>query len=152
MRIHSTRFGEIEVDEQDILRFPEGILGFPEENAFALLPYQENSPFAFLQSITEPNLTFFIVEPFAFFQEYSFELDDEIAKEIGLSVENPPRIVSIVTLTENVSDMTTNLVAPIVINRRDGIALQIVHNKTSYTTRHRLFPKEVLTQDVKGGK
>lgn len=152
MQINSTRFGELEVDEQDILRFPEGVLGFPEEKVFALLPYEEASPFAFLQSATEPNLTFFIVEPFTFFSDYSFELDDEIAKEIGLSAENPPRIVNIVTLTEKINEMTANLVAPIIINQRERVAMQIVHGKTAYTTRHRLFPQDLPPQDAKGGK
>jgi flagellar assembly factor FliW len=154
MQINSTRFGEVQVDEQDILRFSEGILGFPDEKVFALLPYQEDSPFAVLQSAVEPNLTFFLVDPFSFFADYSFELEDEIAKELKLSDENPPRIVSIVTLSEKMGEMTANLLAPIIINQRDRVAVQIVHGKTSYTTRHRLFPqnKDLMPQDAKGGE
>ena len=70
MKIKSTRFGELDVAENDVIHFSQGLPGFPEEYHFALLPQGEESPFFFLQSTQDPNLTFLLVDPFAFFAEY----------------------------------------------------------------------------------
>lgn len=141
MSIQSARFGTLEVDEKDILRFPKGLPGFSEEKEFAFLPYGSNSPFAFLQSIADPNLTFLIVEPFAFFTDYQFEIDDKLAQDLGMSDKLPPQVFCIVTVPEKLDDMTANLLAPIVVNWKDRLAMQVVLEKMSYTTRHRLFPQ-----------
>ena len=140
MLIQSTRFGEINVSEETIFKFLHGLPGFPEEKEFALLPYQPDSPFNFMQSLQDPDLAFMVVEPFLFFREYTFELEDQAAAELGISEQNPPQIFTIVTIPESVEAMTANLLAPVVINNRDRTALQIVLDGRNYTTRHRLFP------------
>jgi flagellar assembly factor FliW len=150
--VKTTRFDTIEISEQDIVQFSHGLPGFPEEKAFAFLRNQSDSPFAYLQSITEQNLTFMIVEPFTFFNDYSFEIDPVISEELGISEGNPPQIFTIVRVPEKVEEMTANLSAPIVINWRDQKAMQIVLEKTSYTVRHRIFPEGLPGDIVQGGK
>lgn len=152
MLINSTRFGDVEVSESDIVRFPQGLPGFPEEKAFAFIPYSDGSPFAFLQSVTERNLTFLVVEPFAFIADYTFEIDDETVQQLNLNCDNPPQIVNIVTVPEKAEDMTTNLLAPVIINRQTRTATQLVLEKTPYTTKHRLFPQGVPQHSAKGGR
>lgn len=152
MLIRSTRFGEIEVPEDEIINFPYGLPGFMEEKAFAFLPCEEDNPFAFLQSVTEPNLTFIVVEPFSFFKEYEFELNDQIASELGLDASNPPQILNIVSMPDKPETMTANLLAPVIINVQSRKAVQFVLEKTSYTTKHPLFPEGLLQQSDKGGK
>lgn len=139
MIVHSTQFGELTVSEEQVLKFPAGLPGFPEETAFAFIPYADDSPFSILQSITEPDLTFLIAETFVFFPDYSFELDDKMAENLGLSAENPPQIFSILTVRETLEQTTANLVAPLVVNWKDRMAVQIVLEGTAYTTRHPLF-------------
>ena len=63
MVVESVRFGTLDIDEQNIIRFPEGLPGFQAEKAFAFIPYGPQSPFAFLQSVNQPELTFLVVEP-----------------------------------------------------------------------------------------
>ncbi|SDD77252.1 flagellar assembly protein FliW [Sporomusa acidovorans] len=152
MLIHTTRFGDIEVSEDMLLQFPHGLPGFPDEREFACLPVEENNPFAFLQSVNEPNLTFTLVDPFAFFQDYEFSLDDQVAKEIGLTATNLPRIYNIVSVPANPEEMTANLLAPLIINTESRKAIQMILEKTAYTTRHRLFPNGFDKQPGKGGK
>lgn len=152
MLIHSTRLGELDVPEERIIDFLHGLPGFPDEKAFAFLPYKEESPFAFLQSVTEPNLTFIVVNPFAFFKDYEFAITDDIVQDLGLDAANLPQIVNIVRVPDKTEEMTTNLLAPLVINVRDRKALQIVLEKASYSTRHRLFPEGLHKQSDEGGK
>ena len=152
MLIQSTRFGEIEVAEAEFLRFPGGIPGFPAEHTFAFLPYQPDSPFAFLQSATDPDLSFIIADPFPFFTDYSFKLEDAIIAELALTEDNPPKIVNIIRIPEKTEEMTANLLAPIIINWTTRTAMQIVLEKSPYTVRHRLFPQGLPQQAGKGGK
>jgi len=152
MLIRSVRFGEIEVPEDSQIHFPHGLPGFPKEREFVYLPSAPDSPFAFLQSLAEPNLTFIVVDPFAFFQDYKFTLDDQLVSELGLADDNPPQIISIVSVPTNSEEMTANLLAPVIINTQSRTAIQMVLEKTPYTTRHRLFPNGFDKQPGKGGK
>ncbi|CQR70455.1 Flagellar assembly factor FliW [Sporomusa ovata DSM 2662] len=152
MLIQSTRFGQLEIADSELIYFPHAIPGFPEETMFAFLPFQPDSPFAFLQSAKEPDLAFVIVQPFTFFKEYSFTLDDIVVAELGLSDENTPGIFNIVRIPDQTEEMTANLLAPIIINWENGKAMQIVLEKSSYTVRHRLFPQGFPDQSERGGK
>lgn len=152
MRIKSTRFGELEITDSQLIQFPHALPGFPEEKEFAILPYQPDSPFAFLQSLNEPDLTFVITEPFVFFPDYSFELDDTIAAELGIDGDNKPKIFNIVRIPDKAEEMTANLLAPILVNSQTHQAIQIVLEKSPYTVRHRLFPQGLPGQTEKGGE
>lgn len=151
MQIQSTRFGKLDVPEDNIYHFPSGLPGFPDEKKFAFLESESQSPFFFLQSTANPHLTFVVVDPFFFFSDYTFELTDEIVQEMKLSKENPPKIFNIVTVRDPLDKTTVNLLAPVVVNRETKIAVQIVLEKTEYTTRHLLFPNG-LPQKAEGGR
>lgn len=152
MIIQSTRLGKLEVQPEAILNFPLGLPGFLDEKQFVLLPYDEASPFAYLQSVGEPNLTFIIVDPFFFFDDYAFSLDEQVIADLQISEKKSPHIFNIVTIPEKAEAMTANLLAPIVINPDKHLAQQIVLEKTSFTTRHRLFPNGFSKSDAKGGR
>lgn len=153
MFLKSTRFGEIEVAEDIIINFANGIPGFPDEHSFAFLSQGRQNPFAFLQSVGNPDLTFVIVEPFTLIPEYTFQLEGEIVSELELSDENLPQIFNIVTLKEKLESATVNLIAPIIVNWQAKTAIQIILDKTSYTTRHRLFPNGLPKEDsAEGGR
>lgn len=152
MVIQSARFGSLDIDDRDILNFPQGLPGFSDEKAFAFLPYGPESPFAFLQSVAEPNLTFLIAEPFAFFPDYQFDLPEQTAKTIGISKKLPPQVFAIVTVPEKLEEMTVNLLAPIAVNPQRRLAAQIVLDKAPYTTRQRLFPNGFPQKTGEGEK
>lgn len=140
MLVQSTRFGELEVAEEQIYDFPQGMLGFPGEKKFALMEYKPESPFYILQSLTEANLTFLMINPFAFFNDYEFAMDDGLIGEIGLTAENPPLVFNIATVKDKLENMTVNLAGPVLVNARDRKAVQLVIEKTGFPTRYPLFP------------
>ena len=80
----------------------------------------------------------------------SIDLVNNLEKNIGslmelLGVTNDADVLvcSLITIPPTgIPDMTTNLLAPIVINRANMKAKQVVLEKTSYTTKHRLFPEK----------
>lgn len=152
MHINSTRFGDIEVPEEHIIQFSNGIPGFPEEKTFAYLQLEPGSPFSFLQSTTEPNLTFLLADPFAFFNDYEFTLDDDLAAELEVTAENPPQVFNIATSRGKLEDMTVNLMAPVVINPGTRRGTQVILDRSLYPVRQKLFPNGLPQKPAKGGK
>lgn len=150
--IQSTRLGQLDVSDEEYLRFPKGLPGFLNETAFAVVPHGDRSPFVFLQSVSDPDLTFLVVDAFDFFSDYQFEMDDECAKELGIAEDIPVQVLNIVTVPETVETMTANLLAPIIVNWKTRIAEQIVLEKTQFTTQHRLFPEGFPKKSDEGGK
>ena len=140
MLVQSTRFGELEVAEEQIMDFPEGLLGFPDDKKFALMEYKTESPFYILQSMVDPDLTFLMINPFAFFNDYDFNMDDMLMAEIGVTADNPPTVFNIATVRDKIENMTVNLAGPVLVNVRDRKAAQWVIEKTQFPTRYPLFP------------
>lgn len=142
-KINTLRFGELEIEEQDVVRFADGIPAFEDEHEFVVLPYEEGTPYMFLQSMMTPELAFLMTDPFVFFSDYSFELDDENMEKLEIKTMDDVLVCTLISVPRSgVADMTTNLLAPVVINRHTMQARQIVLEKTQYTTKHRLFPEK----------
>ena len=140
-KVNTDRFGELEIDEKRVIKFKEGIPAFETEHEFIILPYDEESPYYFMQSLTQPGLAFLLTIPEIFFPDYSAEIDDDTVDELGIT--NPDRVLVYAMITipnGSIRHMTANLLAPIVINVENMQAKQIVMEKSNYTTKHRLFP------------
>ena len=142
-KINTLRFGELEIEEKDVIGFADGIPAFEDEHEFVVLPYEEGTPYMFLQSMMTPELAFLMTDPFVFFPDYSFELDDENMEKLAINSMDDVLVCTLISVPRSgVADMTTNLLAPVVINRHTMQARQIVLEKTQYTTKHRLFPEK----------
>ena len=142
-KVDTARFGEIDVEEDKIVHFEQGIPAFEDEHEFLVIPYDAESPYYFMQSLTTPDLAFLLTVPFVFFPDYEFELDDEVLKQLGIKQQEEILIYALITIPGGkVEDMTANLMAPVVINTTNMQARQVVLDRSGYTTRHRLFPKK----------
>lgn len=140
MKVHTTRFGEIEVDSEKIICFSQGLLGFETLNKFTVIPVDDKETFTWLQSTEEPHAAFLLTDPFAFFSDYAVDLNPAICKALSIRSREEVVIQAIITIPETgVKDMTANLVGPVVINVKNRIGKQIVLTDSGYTTRHRLF-------------
>ena len=136
-KIMTSRFGEIEAAEESIIHFAAGIPAFEEEREFIIIPYEEDSPYVFLQSVKTPELAFLMTMPLTFFSDYEFTIDDEVEAELGLTSPEEVLIYAILTLSgKEIHDLTAN------INATTRQAKQIVLDRSAYTTKHRLVPAE----------
>ena len=140
-KINTMRFGEIEVNEAKIVHFRRGIPAFEDEHEFVIIPYDEESPYYFMQSLKSPELAFLITTPFVFFPDYSIEVDDETMNELNIQNSEDVLLYSIITIPNgSIRYMTANLLAPLIVNTENMQAKQLVMEKTRYNTKHRLFP------------
>jgi flagellar assembly factor FliW len=148
-KISTSRFGEIEIDEANIVHFKDGIPAFEDEHEFVILPYEEESPYYFMQSLKSPELAFLLTVPFLFFQDYSFELDDRTVEELDITNNDKVYYYALITIPNgSIRYMTANLVAPIVLNTENMQAKQVILEKSEYTTKHRLFPEPAKKKGV----
>ena len=140
-KINTMRFGEIEVEDEKVVHFKKGIPAFEDEHEFVIIPYDEESPYYFMQSLKSPELAFLITTPFIFFPEYQIEVDDDTMTELDIKNSEDVLLYSIITIPNgSIRYMTANLLAPLVLNTENMQAKQLVMEKTRYTTKHRLFP------------
>jgi len=139
MKIATKFLGEVEIDEQDILTFKQGLLGLEEFKKFILIPISEEHPLVLLQSIEQEDIGFVVAYPFAFKKDYSFDLSEEDIEQLQIENEKDILTYAVVTMKETLKDSTINLLAPLVINLNEKCGKQIVlHDNKSYPLRHPL--------------
>ncbi|AYC28944.1 flagellar assembly protein FliW [Paenisporosarcina cavernae] len=139
MLIETKFFGSTEITENQIINFPEGILGFEEYNKFAMIPVDSESPFIILQSINEKQIGFVMAYPFLFNSQYEFDVSDLDKKELGIEKLEDVSVYSLVTLKEVFEESTMNLLSPIIINSKKNLGKQIVLNdQEKYPLRYLL--------------
>ena len=140
IKIKTRRFGEIEIKEQQIIDFPDGILGFDYVKKFVLLDTQdENSPLKWLQAYDEPELAFIIIRPVDFMREYELVVSMNDIEAVGAKDAEILLVFAIVTIPSNPSDMTANLQGPIIINPEKKSGRQAISLSDRYTVRHKIL-------------
>jgi len=136
LKINTTRFGEIEIEEDKIIFFPSGILGFPQARRYVLIPHREDSPFCWLQAVDVPELAFVVIDTSMFFPDYKPEIPREAREEIHLREGDEVSFLAIVTIPkENPANVTANLLGPIVVNIPRRLAKQVVLDARKYPLR-----------------
>lgn len=141
MEVQTKFHGVVELTEKDILSFESGIPGFPEEDKFSVLPIEEDGLFMILQSLKEPALAFVVVNPFHYFPEYDFTLEDKVVEKLRVESPDDVLVYSILSVREPFEETTVNLQAPIIINSRKALGKQVVLNNEKYKTRHKILEK-----------
>ena len=137
MEIETTRFGRITVDDDRIMTFPSGLLGFPDTGRFALIQTGEENYFFWLQSVDEPNLAFVVTDPGIFFKDYDVPSREETVEAIRLEDESHAQLF---VICNKVGDwLTGNLLGPIVANASNRLATQVVLTEKKWTTRQPLL-------------
>jgi flagellar assembly factor FliW len=139
MKIETSRFGVIDVQEEDILEFPDGLPGFDEEKRFVLICPEDLEPLCFLQSVRNGELAFIVTNPFPFYPDYEFELSDEVAEQLSIHDPFDVAVYVIISATEGLEQATANLLGPILVNVRERMGKQIILHRSPYKTKHPLF-------------
>jgi flagellar assembly factor FliW len=135
MKIKTKPYGEVEVDEQQRIRFSEGIIGFEGIQNYFLLDSREG-PFYWLQSEEYPELAFLVIDPRIFRKDYELEVKKSDLDALDLKSKDDLLDFAIVTVPEDHSKISANLMGPILINKRTKTARQVISNNDSYGVKH----------------
>lgn len=135
MKVKTLNMGIIEVPEKQIIDFPEGLFGFEESRKYALIE-AEQKPFIWMQSLEDEHLSFLLINPFLFRPDYELDIDEKDQKLIDLNNPEDALIFAIVTVLGDGSPITANLQGPVVINKKNNLAVQAVLSDSRWLTKH----------------
>ena len=138
----------IQVQGKDLLEIPEGLFGFEEYKNYAIYE-SEFPPFMWMQSTDESSLAFLIVDPFLVAEDYELDVDDKALAKIGISNPAEVCVMAIVTIPAGGTPVTANLQGPLVINRSNNKAMQVILNSNKWTTKHDII-KALKAKDARG--
>ena len=129
MVINTRVFGEVTIEDNKLIHFPGGIVGFPELQDFALIhdPDQgENGGIRWMQSVQEPQFAMPVIDPLRVREDYNPVVEDDLLLPLGDI--NPDDLLVLVTITvpSDLTQMTVNLMAPFIINADNRKAAQII--------------------------
>ena len=137
MIIETSRFGELEVDQDRLITFESGILGFPDAHRYALIQTGEGSAFYWLQSVDRKELAFVVCDPRLFVADYKTPVKLEDLKPVGLEDLEKAQVFVIVNKVDDL--LTGNFQGPLVVNVENRKARQLVLSDKRYSTRHPLL-------------
>ncbi|SFJ45645.1 flagellar assembly factor FliW [Halobacillus dabanensis] len=137
MKIETKYFGAMEVEKKNFIEFSSGLPGFESYHNFVLLPVDELDTYFALQSVEEAGLSLIVTNPYLFYKDYEFDIDEE---DMGIESPEDVAVYNVVTLRDPFETSTLNLQAPIVMNTAKGTAKQIILNHPDYRTKHPLIP------------
>jgi flagellar assembly factor FliW len=137
--VKTGRFGQLTVGDDEVIKIPQGVLGFPEMTQYCLVDPGDETLILWLQSLENPEVAFPLLEPKIFRTDYTARLSAAELRELKLENVNQSAVFSILTLPEDVTQMTANLKAPLVINLKEHIAKQVVLQENEYSIKHLMF-------------
>lgn len=140
MQLITKNFGTIAFEESKKITFKEGIPGFKELTQYILIEDEDSeSPFAYLQSIQDGNISFVVTNPYNFMKGYELHIKDSIVEALGGGTPTDFKVLSILTVPACFEDTTINLMAPLIIQQDTRLGMQVMLDNTHYTTRHKLI-------------
>jgi len=141
LEILTRHFGSVDIDENKIVEFREGIFGFDELKKFIVLydGAEEGNPFAWLQALEDKDVCLPMVNPMAWYPSYAPDVDDDKIASIGELDQDVLDVYTIVVIPDEIKDMTTNLRAPILINKTTKKGVQVIVNDDEYDIKHNLY-------------
>lgn len=149
MKVNTMRFGLLEVSESDIIQIPDGILGFEHLKRFFIVDPSDDTMILWLQSLDAADIAFPILEPKMFRQDYKVHLSANEIRALRLDANAKREILvyCILTIPEDISKISANLKAPIVINTKSQLGRQVVLQENEYPVKCSVY-KELLTYMV----
>ncbi len=143
MILNTSKFGEIEIEEDRIFNFVMPIIGFDELTKFIILEPNKDNLFKWLQSIEEPSLAFPIISVASLDYDYSVDLSDNVVNELDIQDPDSILVMNITSIPQdNPRGTTINLLAPLIFNIDNQTAAQIVLSGSGYDISYPMFKKD----------
>lgn len=134
--IQSTRFGQVDITDEAVIEFPDGLIGL-DGTRFTLLAREADSAFVWLHSLDDPSLAIPVTNPFRFFADFAVELPDEESDRIDIHDPGEADVWVTVRAGEELGDFAANLLAPILVSK--GRGWQVINEADGMPVRAPLF-------------
>lgn len=146
MLVKTKFFGEVNLPEEKIITLDRGLIGLEEYKKFTILYDcdKEESNISWFQSVEEPTLALPIIKPWLVKEDYNPIVEDELLNHIGELTEENLVILLTMTVPEDITQMSVNLKAPIVINADTRKGAQIIVENQDYEVKYKIY--EILKE------
>jgi flagellar assembly factor FliW len=137
LKIPTTRFGVIEIPEDQVIHLPSGMIGFPNHRRYVFVEHKKGSPFVWFQSVDDESLAFVLVDPLLVRPDYEIQIspEDRQALDLNESCAGMQPMVVVNITPGNPVQITANLLGPIVFNILKKLAKQIIVYQGEYSTQ-----------------
>jgi flagellar assembly factor FliW len=143
LQIESTRFGSVEVADDAVIHFPDGLVGLPGTH-YALIAQSESSPFYWLHSTEHADVALPVTNPWLFFSDYEVKVSDEDTRRLELEGPESAEIFCVVRAAGELADFTVNLVGPVILHAKRRLGRQVINEAGGYLLRQPLFSEVEL--------
>lgn len=144
MRIDTKYFGTIDIGEEKIIHFDNGLLGFEDYKDYTILydiDEEEKPFFSWLQSVDEKGLAFPVVNPLSVDENYNPTVEDELLEPLGDITGENMLVLLLATIPKDVKEASVNMRAPLVINSDNRKGMQIIVENKEYEIKHKIIKK-----------
>ena len=135
-------FGEVELDDDKVLEFPNGIIGFEDYKKFAIL-YDEDDKsenrISWLQSLDEQGLALPVIDPLVVAPEYAPVIEDELLGPLDDPSEEDLLFLLAMTIPSDMTKVTANMKAPFIINAAARKGVQLVVENEDYPVKFNVY-------------
>lgn len=142
MLVKTKYFGELDLSEDKILNFENGLMGFENFKKYTILfdsEREQHSNVMWLQSVEEQALALPVINPFAVKEDYNPEVNSELIKPLGELTEENLCILLTMTVCSDVKKTTVNLKAPIIINSDTNQGCQAIVENPDYVVKYNVY-------------
>lgn len=142
MRVQTKFFGEVELDDNKVIEFPNGIIGFEDFKKFAILYDIEDdrdTKISWLQSLEEPTLALPVVDPLAVTTEYAPVIEDELLKPLGNPADEDLLFLLVMTVPSDMTKVTANMKAPVIISTEERKGVQLIVDNADYPVKFNVY-------------
>lgn len=153
MLVNTKHFGEIDLDEEKIIHFEQGIVGFEEYKNYTLIydiEEGENHVISWLQCLDDAALALPVINPYLVKTDYDPRVEDELLKPLGEIKEDSLIVFTSLTVPSDVKKMTANLKAPFVINGDTKKGIQVIVENADYAVKYNVYEAIQELKEEKG--
>ncbi|MEL7649223.1 MAG: flagellar assembly protein FliW [Sedimentibacter sp.] len=138
MKINTRDFGDIDVNEEDVIRFDSGMYGFEEYKKYVILKDGQEDDIMYLQSVENADLSFVMIDPYAIFLKYDPVVNEDDLNDLEAKSESDLKFLVIAIIKESFKDSIVNLKSPVAINPQTKKARQVILQNT-YPLRYKII-------------
>lgn len=135
-------FGEVELADEKVLDFPNGLIGFENMTKFAIMYDEEDkgtTRISWLQSLQEPLLALPVIDPLAIVPEYVPMIEDELLTPLGNPADEDLLVLLAMTVPSDMTKVTANMKAPIIINATTKKGVQLIVENEDYPVKFNVY-------------
>ncbi len=108
------------------LELDGGLPGFPGVSSLLVQPVDDLGMFAWMTGANEDEVSFLAVNPFVYFSQYEVLLTDADEVRLRCGAGDEMIVYCFVTIDRETNQATANLLAPVVVNVTQSMAMQVI--------------------------